>query len=705
MIERSVIENVIETANSRIVDVISEFVSLKRRGANYVGCCPFHNEKTGSFTVSPAKGFYKCFGCGKAGNALNFIIEYEHLTFVEAIKNLGDKFGIRVEEKEATPEMMQAKSDRESMMAVMEYAHQKFIDNLWNTEEGQSIGLPYFRKERGLRDDIIKKFELGYSFTRRDAFTNEALNNGFKLEFLQKTGMTIVGDNNYRADRFFGRFMFPVQNKSGKVIAFGGRVMVKSEKAAKYLNSPESEIYHKSDTLYGIYQSRDAISKKKRCYLVEGYFDVIGMHQAGIENVVASSGTSLTTNQVKLIQNLTNDVTVLYDGDAAGIHAAMRGIPMLLSEGLNVKVLLLPDGEDPDSFARAHSAEEFVQYIEDNQTDFIKFQAQLYQQEAGNDPIKKSSLINEMVATISVVQDIALRSLYIKECSKIMQVEEQTLYAILEQRLVKKAVELRDNAFRKEQQQRTDAAHQLSADSIDTEPINQINQPTNVNLNIDYKTFADRKKNPFCFEEQQLLYFFIRYVHKIIKLPDGIKKYVPEFIIEQLESDAYQSLDPIFNRVIDYYKGIPADTLAEAREKELSVSSGNLKSNDNDLEEKTTEEEIIGINTNVFINAPDTDISSLAANILNNQYTKSKIHSRFCVVVEEDELLDELVPRIVRELKMKVVLRKIDQLGVELRQAEANGDEDAIEHIMQELQTWTRVKTIFGKSLGERSVI
>ena len=332
MIDRTVVDYVLDTANSRIVDVVSDFVSLRKRGANYVGCCPFHNEKTGSFTVSPAKGIFKCFGCGKAGNALNFVMEQEHLTFVEAVKYLGAKFNIEVVDKAMTPEQEQLRSDRESMMAVTDYAARFFERSLWETDEGQSVGLGYFRS-RGFRDDIIRLFGLGYSPSRRDALTAEALANQFKIEFLEKTGVTIVSEKDrHCTDRFFGRVIFPIHNLSGKVVAFGGRVMQKSAKTAKYLNSPESELYHKSGIVYGIYHAKAEIVRRDRCFLVEGYTDVISMHQAGIANVVASSGTSLTQGQIQLIRRFTQNMTVLYDGDSAGIKASLRGINMILAE-------------------------------------------------------------------------------------------------------------------------------------------------------------------------------------------------------------------------------------------------------------------------------------------------------------------------------------------------------------------------------------
>lgn len=672
MIEHRVVENVIETASGRIVDIISDFVSLKRRGVNYVGCCPFHNEKTGSFTVSPVKGLYKCFGCGKGGNIVRFIMDYEHVEFPEAIKYLGNKLGIEVKDEELTPEQIQVKSDRESMAAVTEYAKNKFISNLWETDEGQSVGLPYFRSKRGFRDDIIRKFDLGYSLSQRDALTNDALNNGYKIEFLSKTGLTITGDNNYRADRFVGRVIFPIHSVSGKVIAFGGRVMIKNDKTAKYLNSPESELYHKSDVVYGIYHAKNAISRQDRCYLVEGYADVVSMHQSGIENVVASSGTSLTTNQIKLIQRFTNNITVLYDGDAAGIHAAIRGIDMILAQGMNVKVLLLPDGEDPDSFAQSHTAEDFIQYIETNQTDFIKFKANLFLKEAGDDPLKKSDLINQMVATIATVQDIALRAIYVTECSKIMNVDETTIFAILEQKLVKDTMKRIDDENKKELQHRNDEAHKLSEQSLNADEAEMLHQPTNTNQNIDYSKINLRSQNPYSVEERQILYYFIKYIDRHLFVGTDREVAVGDYIINELATDNIQSNDALFNDIMHIYIDEP--------------NKSNIK-------------------PTKFVNDPRVEISSLAVDFIESPYVLSKIHAKYCVVTTEEETLDDLIPRSICELRLKIIINKINQLNSSLKQAESEGKEEDIMQIINELNAWNKVKKEFGKILGERAIL
>jgi DNA primase len=412
MIDHATIERIHDAA--QITDVVQEFVPLKKRGVNLLGLCPFHNEKTPSFTVSPAKGIFKCFGCGKGGNSVNFIMEHEHLSYPEALKYLARKYHIEVEEKEQSAEDIEKQNERESMLVVTSYAGRVFNENLFNTDEGISVGLTYF-KERGFRHDILKKFDIGYSSEKRDAFSKKALEDGYQEQFLVSTGLSIKHDERI-FDRFSGRVMFPIHSLSGQILGFGGRILKSDPKAAKYLNSPESEIYHKSRIVYGIYQARKAITHEDCCYLVEGYTDVLSLHEAGVENVVASSGTSLTQEQVRLIKRFTQNITILYDGDAAGIKASLRGIDLVLEEGMNVKIVLLPDGEDPDS------------YIRDNETDFIRFKTRMLLSEAKNDPVQRANLIKDIVKSIAVIPEAITRTVYIKECSNQMEVPEAVLY-------------------------------------------------------------------------------------------------------------------------------------------------------------------------------------------------------------------------------------------------------------------------------------
>ena len=423
MIDRNTIDRILNATD--ITEVIGDFLTLKKRGMNYWACCPFHGEKTPSFSVSPAKGIYKCFGCGVAGNAVRFVMEHEHMTYVEALKYLARKYNIEVRERELTPEEQAANNNRESMMVLSSFAQDWFSEQLWTHPDGQAIGLSYFR-ERGFTDKTIRKFQLGYSLDKRSAFSNAALKAGYKKEFMVSTGLSIEKED-ILLDRFWGRVMFPIHSLSGRVIAFGARTLRQDKNVAKYLNSPESEIYSKTSVLYGIFQAKNMIIRSQKCYLVEGYTDVISMHQAGIENVVASSGTSLTTEQIRLIKRFTPNVTVLYDGDAAGIKASLRGIDMLLEEGMNVKVALFPDGEDPDSFARKHSSTQFETFLKENEKDFISFKTKLLSDEAQNDPLRRAELIKDIVRSIGAIPDAITRTVYIKECSRLMNIGEEVL--------------------------------------------------------------------------------------------------------------------------------------------------------------------------------------------------------------------------------------------------------------------------------------
>lgn len=424
MIDRETVDRIYAAAD--IVEVVNDFVSLRKKGANFQACCPFHNERTPSFVVSPAKGVFKCFGCGKGGNAVTFVMEHEKMTYGEALKYVARKYGIDVQEREMTEDEVRRNDDRESMMVLNGWASEYFARQLNDTDEGMNIGLGYFR-ERGFTQATIRKFGLGYCPEKGDAMTTAALAAGYQEQFLTDTGLTIKRDNGTYYDRFTARVMFPIHSISGRVIGFGGRTLRTGDRIAKYVNSPESVVYNKSQSLYGIYFAKNAISRDNYCILVEGYTDVMRLHQSGIENVVASSGTSLTTEQIKLIGRFTKNVTVIYDGDAAGIKASLRGIDMILREGLNVRVVLLPDGDDPDSFGRKHSAEQIKEFIAKNEEDFIRFKTRLLMEEAGNDPLKKAALISDIVQSISEIPDPIIRSVFIKDCSKTMDMDEQVL--------------------------------------------------------------------------------------------------------------------------------------------------------------------------------------------------------------------------------------------------------------------------------------
>lgn len=428
MIPQDTVDKILDSA--QIVDVISDFVSLKRRGANYIACCPFHNEKTPSFYVSPAKGIYKCFGCGKSGTAVGFVMEHESMTYVEALKYLARKYGIEVKEKEDSPEEIAARQRNESLLLVMDYTEQFFKDSL-KTQEGRSIGYAYFRS-RGLEDATIEKYGLGWSPKSGHALAEAALAKGYKEEFLTAAGVCIKRNDGSLIDKFYDRAMFPIHSVSGRVIAFGGRTLRSDYKTAnigKYVNSPETEIYDKSRSLYGIYFAKSEISKLDKCYLVEGYLDVLSMHQLGITNVVASSGTSLTVPQIRLIKKFTDNVTIMYDGDAAGIHAALRGIGLILKEGLNVRVVLLPDGDDPDSYSQKHNLEEVQAFLQANEQDFIEYKTDLLLGQSGNDPLKKAELINDIADTIALIPDQIKRAVYVQSAAVKFSINEDALYA------------------------------------------------------------------------------------------------------------------------------------------------------------------------------------------------------------------------------------------------------------------------------------
>ncbi len=426
MIDRATVDRILDAA--QIVDVVSDFVTLHRAGANFKGLCPFHDDRTPSFMVSPAKGLCKCFACGKGGNAVGFIMEHEQLSYPDALRYLAKKYHIEIKERELSADEQAAQNERESMFVVNEWARDYFVQQLHESVDGRAIGMAYFRA-RGFRDDIIRKFQLGYSPSKRESLTREALAKGYKEEYLVKTGLSLKRDDGRLYDRFWGRVIFPIHTLSGKVVGFGGRVLDAATKGVnvKYQNSPESAIYSKKRELYGLYQAKQAIVKHDMCFLVEGYTDVISMHQSGVENVVSSSGTALTTDQVRLIHRFTDNIIVIYDGDAAGIKASERGIDMLLAEGMNVKLLLLPDGDDPDSFARKHNAEQYQNYIRDNQVDFITFKTNLLLKEAQGDPIKLSRLVNNIVQSIAVIPDEITRSIYIRETASMLSMEERLL--------------------------------------------------------------------------------------------------------------------------------------------------------------------------------------------------------------------------------------------------------------------------------------
>lgn len=716
MIDQATIDRILDAA--QIVDVVSEFVTLRRRGVNYIGLCPFHNEKTPSFSVSPSKGLCKCFSCGKGGNVVHFIMEHEQLSYYEALKWLARKYNIEVKERELTEEEKQASNLRESLFVVNQFASEYFQNVLYNVEEGQRIGMTYLRS-RGFRDDIIKKFQLGYSTDNRDALARTAIEKGYKPEFLEKTGLCYRKDDGTLRDRFWGRVIFPVHTLSGKVVAFGGRVLNAATKNVqmKYVNSPESEIYHKSRELYGIYFAKQAMVRQDRCFLVEGYTDVISMHQSGIENVVASSGTALTSDQIRLIHRFTNNITVLYDGDGAGIKASIRGIDMLLEEGMNVKVCLLPDGDDPDSFARKHNATEYQAYINDHEVDFIRFKTDLLIEEAGKDPIKKANLITSIVKSISVIPDSITRNVYIRECSEMLRMEERVLV-----NAVGKLKEQADEN-RKKEEQRKEYRARLQAEQQATQQAAVSAPPANaevsgalaslsgadapmesplpgdelppmpeeggvdpsyppVPVEDDYVSFIPSEGNEeklFYKQEVDLMRMLIRYGEKVMCMAedeDGneIPVTVAEYIAEGLHNDSLGFHIALHRRVLN-------ECVAHIHDSGFCAER-------------------------YFVSHLDPEVSKLAAEMASDRYVLSKYHSRGQKIVTDEERLYELIPRLLVDFKLNIVTAELDHILKALTaNPDVSRDTKSAAEIMQRYKQLHEVRIVLARHAGDRVVL
>ncbi|SEA21313.1 DNA primase [Pedobacter hartonius] len=535
MIYQDTINKIMDTA--RIEEVVGDFVSLKKRGTSLIGNCPFHNEKTPSFHVSVTKGIYKCFGCGKGGDAVHFIMDHEKYSYPEALKYLAQKYNIEVEEKEQSPQDVEANNARESLYVVSLYAANYFANELWTGEHGRAIGLSYFR-ERGFREDIIKKFELGYSPDQWDALILSAKAAGHKEEYLERTGLSIRNDKGKVYDRFRGRVMFPIHNFTGRVIGFGGRTLKTDKNVPKYVNSPESDIYHKSNVLYGLFQAKKAIREFDNCYLVEGYADVLSVHQAGIENVVASSGTSLTVEQIRLIGRFTQNVTILYDGDAAGIKASLRGLDMILEEGLNVKVVNFPDGHDPDSYMHKVGAGAFKIYIENNRKDFILYKADILLKEAGTDPIKRAGIIRDIVESIAKIPDDIKASVFIRECSRLLQVEERMLLTELNK--MKSARFKKTSSQQKQQYSQNPAAPDGPPDNLFDD-----------NFHPDLPELESSPDNDQL-QENEIVRLLLAFGHELVSWDNIDNMYIGSFIMQNLSDVTFE--DPTCKLIIENYK-------------------------------------------------------------------------------------------------------------------------------------------------------
>ena len=737
MIDQATIDKILDAA--QIVDVVSEFVTLKRAGVNYKGLCPFHNEKTPSFVVSPSKGLCKCFSCGKGGNVVHFIMEHEQLNYYEALKWLANKYHIEVKERELSDEEKQAQNVRESMFVVNDFANNYFQNLLHNHIDGQSIGLAYFR-QRGFRDDIIRKFQLGYSLNERDALVKEAKRKGFKEEFLEKTGLCYRRDNDGQLrDRFWGRVMFPVHTLSGKVIAFGGRVLKTDGKVAKYVNSPESEIYHKSNELYGIYFAKQAIVRDDRCFLVEGYTDVISMHQAGIENVVASSGTSLTSGQIRLIHRFTNNITVLYDGDGAGIKASIRGIDMLLEEGMNIKVVLLPDGEDPDSFARKHNATDYKAYINAHEVDFIRFKTSLLLEEVGNDPIKRAGLIGDIVRSISVIPENIVRSVYIRECSQLLQVEEKLLVQEVG-KLMMRTKEEKQAAAEKQRQREAAKAERAQQNvpvpdgEVPLELLGSQAPPPMEGLDAPPPSMDEgggvSMLPPAPFPSEGVEGCTNDRVGHPTPLPwegQGEGPLVEGPLVETLfipsqnkQKKAYHDKEVLLmQQVVRYGERVMYAeedeagnsrnvTVAEHVASDLSVDSLELQ---DPMHRRMLDEVMQRIHNEGFVASryffshPDPQVARLAADLSSDRYQLSKYHSRSQKIVTDEERLCELVPHLLTDLKLAIVEDELKQVLAALQDRTIMTDAARYMEVMKRYKDLSEVQRAIAKRAGDRVVL
>lgn len=690
MIDQATIDRIMDAA--QIYDVVSDFVTLRKRGANFVGLCPFHDDKTPSFYVSPAKGLCKCFACGKGGNAVHFIMAHEQLSYPDALRYLARKYGIEIKERELTDEEKQVQSERESLFIVNQFARDYFQNILRNHVDGRSIGMAYFHS-RGFRDDIIEKFQLGYCLDSHDAFAQEALKRGYRKEYLLKTGLCYETEDHHLRDRFWGRVIFPVHTLSGKVVAFGGRVLASATKGVKvkYVNSPESEIYHKSNELYGIYFAKQAIVKQDRCYLVEGYTDVISMHQSGVENVVASSGTALTSPQIRMIHRFTNNMTVLYDGDAAGIKASLRGIDMLLEEGMNIKVCLLPDGDDPDSFARKHNSEEFRTFIQEHETDFIRFKTNLLLADAGTDPMKRAELIGSIVQSISVIPEAIVRDVYIRECAQLLHVEDRLLVSEVAKRREKEAERRAEQRERERRQaaareagaaddgQGQEGSVQTASEAAPAPEKRTEAAPAPVDDYISFIPQEGKEGRMFYVYERQILQMVVRYGEQVMcEVEDEAGNVRPvtviEYVAHDLQADDLAFHNPLHRQI-------------------LSEAYDRLKNQPDFVAE------------HYFLTHPDPAISQLCSELAGDRYQLSKYHSKSQKIVGDEERLYELVPTLMTNFKYAIVSEELVHMIHALQDPALATDETRCNELMKRYNELREVQSLMAKRLGDRVVL
>ena len=641
MIPRETINQIMEAAH--IEDVVSEFVTLRKKGSSLWGTCPFHKEKTPSFSVNPARNIFKCFGCGKAGDSVRFIMEHEHYSYPEALRYLAKKYGIKIEEREQTPEELAAQNERERMFNINSFAQEYFSNIMMTSDEGQSVGLAYFH-ERGFRDAIINRFQLGYCPNSGSAFTDYAIQHGYDKDLLIKVGLTGSYENRLY-DRYQGRVIFPIHNLTGKVIGFGGRILTKEKTKAKYINSPESEIYNKSQTLYGIFFARNEISRLDNCILVEGYADVLSMHQAGIENVVASSGTSLTTEQIRMISRYTKNITMLYDGDAAGIHAALRGTNMILEEGMNVRIVVLPPEDDPDSFVQNNPIEVVTKYLEENARDFIGFKTNLLLKDAQNDPIKRASVIKDIVETIAVIPDPIYRATYIKECSRTLDMPEQTLTNEVNKIL------------------RAKYHKQLGLDSAQTSYPTYESHETSPSYQPQQQQPKDSTPIGF-FQEQELVKLLLSHGSETLEMDDEIVT-IAALIIDDLKNDGLLFRDETHKKIFDAFdRGLDTGKLPTARD---------------------------------FISSEDEDVAVLAANLLSTQYKLDDWQRHRILVKPEDDVLKKTVLSSILRFKDMVIEDRRATLVKELAETQDLDDQLIL---LQKKKKLDEIRTRLNRDLG-----
>lgn len=706
MIDRATVERIMDAA--QIVDVVSDFVTLRRAGVNYKGLCPFHDDRTPSFVVSPAKGLCKCFACGKGGNAVHFIMEHEQLSYPDALRYLARKYHIEIQERELTDQEKLAQSERESMFVVNEWARDYFEQQLYDTVDGRAIGMAYFRS-RGFRDDIIKRFQLGFSPMQKDALAREALAKGFREEYLVKTGLCIKQEHGGLKDRFWGRVIFPIHTVSGKVVGFGGRVLDQATKGVnmKYQNSPESSIYSKKKELYGLFQAKQAIVKNDLCFLVEGYTDVISMHQMGVEHVVSSSGTALTQQQIQMIHRFTENITVLYDGDAAGIKASERGIDMLLAEGMNVKVLLLPDGDDPDSFARNRTAAEYQAYLKEHQVDFIKFKTDLLLQEAQGDPIKLSRLVHSIVCSIAVVPDEIMRTLYTRETAAMLGMEEKVLVSAINKQMSVYRTEQKKRRQNEERREQTAPVVSNSAASdepasaagapvepaegampqnpqpetpVETQPEAKAEEQT-AEESTQFLSYIQKGQNghnmAFYQKELLLVQVLIRYgEHIVCYVEDEQGQEVPftvvEFIYYALQEDKLNFQVALHQRILD-------EALEHFREPDFSAQR-------------------------YFLNHPDQAVSTLAFQLTSDKYQLSKYHTKNQKLVTDEDRLFDLVRHLMTDFKLAIIDEELKGILNRLRDPLILKDKEAYMKVMKHYMEVKEVESTLAKERGDRVI-